>query len=276
MAEDAITPAAGGFLPQTLPSPAPTTSTVSTRPIGLPHPRSRALRPGSSKEDQVRKFVSNRMAHITRRFVKKVGAASLGEKIDGQMMDDEEVEGYNSLDELCKDLDEVIRIVWLSGTPNLQIPSLLNIASEFNTWMTGFPPSDTAAFEILHKLDHCFASLLSGEDIETHEPLPGFENGLRGGMTRTDMVRCKSTVQNARVVIVDVMSKRRPGNVQEVSTEETEESGTDGPAGFSGSAWDDDQESLYMDVARVYENTLVKLGETLGESGVADTQMSAD
>ncbi|KAL2172338.1 hypothetical protein VTG60DRAFT_6177 [Thermothelomyces hinnuleus] len=275
MAENATSPAAGGFLPQSLPSPAPTASTVSTRPVGLPHPRSRALRPGCGKEDQVRNFISDRMAHITRRFVKKVGAASLGDKVDGQMMDDEDVEGYNSLDELCKDLNEVIRIVWLSGTPNLQIPSLLNIASEFNTWMTGFPPSETAAFDILHKLDHCFASLLSGEDIESHEPLPGFENGLRSGMTRTDMVRCKSTVQNARVVIVDVMSKRRPGNDQEVPADETEESGTDGPGGFNDSAWDD-KESLCMDVARVYENTLVKLGDTLGESGIADTEMSAD
>jgi len=276
MAENATSPAAGGFLPQTLPSPAPTTSTVSMRPAGLPHPRARALRSGSAKEDQVRNFITDRMAHITRRFVKKVGTASLGEKVDDHMIDDEEVEGYNILDDLCNDLDEVIRVVWLSGTPNIQVPSLLNIASEFNTWMTGFPPSTTPAFEILHKLDHCFASLLSGEDIESHEPLPGFENGLRSGMSRTDMVRCKSTVQHARVVIIDVMSKRRPETVEEVQTDETEESGTEGPGGPGGSGWDDDQESLYMDAARVYENTLVKLGETLGESGVADVQMSAD
>lgn len=163
----------------------------------------------------------------------------------------------------------------LTPAANLQIPSLLNIASEFNTWMTGFPPSEAVTFDILHKLDHCFASLLSGEDIETHEPLPGFENGLRSGMTRTDMVRCKSTVQNARVVIVDVMSKRRTGNVQEVPADETEESGAEGPGGFNDSGWDD-KESLYMDVARVYENTLVKLGDTLGESGIADAEMSAD
>ncbi|KAL2162510.1 hypothetical protein VTH06DRAFT_7424 [Thermothelomyces fergusii] len=291
MAENALSPGGGGgggggFLPPSLPSPAPTVSTASTRPAGLPHPRSRALRPGSAKEDQVRNFISDRMAHITRRFVKKAGAAALGEKVDGRMMADEEVEGYRSLDELCSDLNEVIRIVWLSGTPNLQIPSLLNIASEFNTWMAGLPPSETAAFDILRKLDHCFASLLAGEDIETHEPLPGFENGLRSGMTRTDMVRCKSTVQNARVVVVDVMSRRRPGggggggggDVGEVPADETEESGAEeeGPGGGSGDGAWDDRERLYMDVARVYENTLVKLGDTLGESGIADAEMSAD
>jgi hypothetical protein len=140
--------------------------------------------------------------------------------------------------------------------------------------MTKFPPSETAAFETLHKLDHCFASLLSGEDIDSHEPLPGFENGLRSGMTRTDMVRCKSTAQNARILIVDVMSRPRDAVVQEV--DETDESGTDGPGGLGQGGWDEEEERIYMDVARVYENTLVKLGETLGDSGVVDVQMSAD
>jgi hypothetical protein len=115
MAENPNFAASGGFLPQSLPSPAPTTAS-STRPIGLPHPRSRALRPGSAKEDQVRNFISDRIAHITRRFVKKVGAASLDEQVDDGMADDDGVEGYSSIDELCRDLDEVIHVVWLSGT----------------------------------------------------------------------------------------------------------------------------------------------------------------
>ncbi|KAH6613643.1 hypothetical protein B0J18DRAFT_494462 [Chaetomium sp. MPI-SDFR-AT-0129] len=272
----------GGFIPA-LPSPAPTTSTTTSLPsAGLPHPRSRALRPGSSKEDQVRNFVSERMAHITRRFIKKVKTGAAGdEAVEGDTHVDEDgddgVEGYSSVDELSKDLDEVIGVVWLSGTPNIQIPSLLNIASEFNTWMAGLPASATPVFRTLHKLDHCFASLLSGEDIETHESLPGFENGLRSGMSRTDMVRCKSMVQNARVVVVDVMSRRHAmgviGEAEGEPTEDTEDSGLDGPGG----TWNDEgEEDLYMDVARVYEHTLVKLGDTLGESGVADVEMSAD
>lgn len=147
--------------------------------------------------------------------------------------------------------------------------------------MKAFPPSPAATFTILHKLDHCFASLLTGEDIETHEALPGFENGLRSGMSRTDMVRCKSTVLNSRILIVDVMSKQpeEEGGTDdtEQTGDETESSGPGGPTRPGFSLWDDgDEEDLYMDVARVYENTLVKLGETLGESGVADVQMSAD
>ena len=89
-----------------LPSPAPSsTSVLST--THLPHPRGHALRPGSAKEDKVRHFVSDRMMHISRRFIKKSGAAPPGS---------EEVEGYKSMGELCKDLEGVINIVWLSGT----------------------------------------------------------------------------------------------------------------------------------------------------------------
>ncbi|KAL2265019.1 hypothetical protein VTJ83DRAFT_7529 [Remersonia thermophila] len=266
----------GGFLAPSLPSPAPTTSTVSTLRPDLPHPRRQPLRPGSAKEDQVRDFISDRMSHITRRFVKKTGGASL----DGDPGDD--IEGYGSMAELCKDLDEIVNIIWLSGTPSLQIPSLLNIASELNTWMPSFPPSPAATFGILHKLDHCFASLLAGEDAETREPLPGFDKGLRSGLSRTDMVRCKSTVQHTRVLVVDVMSKRESQEDGAEPTDQTgdedDESGVEGPRRSGALGLDDDEdEELHMDVARVYEKTLVKLGETLGESGVGEMiQMSAD
>ncbi|AEO64691.1 a8201b9f-9144-4eb5-9309-04da7cda3a4a [Thermothielavioides terrestris] len=285
MAETPGSPSAsaGGFMVNTLPSPAPTTaSTTSTiRSVaGLPHPRARALRPGSAKEDQVRHFVSERLMHMTRRFLKKAGKAPPG---------GDEIEGYRSMTELCKDLDGLINIVWLSGTPNLQIPYLLNIASEFNTWVKGFPPAPAATFPILHKLDHCFASLLSGADMETGEPLPGFENGLRAGMSRTDMVRCKSLVEQARFVMVEVMGKTpgedddgddraddEKGDREGDDTLDEAESGPEGPGGEDGPAWNEDEERLFMDVARVYENTLVKLGETLGEGGVAEAQMFAD
>ena len=148
--------------------------------------------------------------------------------------------------------------------------------------MGGFPPSPPATFAILHKLDHCFASLLSGEDIETHEALPGFENGPRAGMSRTDMVRCRSLVEQSRIIIVDVMTRRRNGEdgvqeEEETNDEEEEESGPDGPDRPGGGAWNEEEEDLYMDVARVYEHTLVKLGDTLGEPEVGVLQMmSAD
>jgi hypothetical protein len=100
-------------------------------------------------------------------------------------------------------------------------------------------------------------------------------------MSRTDMVRCKSIVLHSRIMIVDVMNKQPEEEDGAEDTDQTgdggESSGLDGPAKPGFSLWDDGEEDdLYMDVARVYENTLVKLGETLGESGVADIQMSAD
>jgi hypothetical protein len=116
MAENALSPAAGGFMPPSasLPSPAPTTSTVTS---DLPHPRARPLRAGSAKEDQVRNFITDRINHITRRFVKKTGKATASVDVDA------EVEGYKAMSELCKDLEEVINIVWLSGTRMYFIPS---------------------------------------------------------------------------------------------------------------------------------------------------------
>lgn len=144
---------------------------------------------------------------------------------------------------------------------------MLNIANEFTTWLDSFPASPTATFSLLRKLDHCFASLLVGEDIITQEALPGFENGLRrGGMTATDMVRCKSLVQQTRVVIVEVMSR---GDIEEEDDRADEVSVADGATtgtedeGSEGQADDDDDLEFHMDVARVYEHTLVKLGEKL-------------
>jgi hypothetical protein len=89
-----------------MPSPAPSTTSTVKSVSGLPRPRAHALRPGSAKEDQVRHFVSERVNHITRRFLKRTGKAPPGS----------EVEGYNSMRDLCKDLEGVINIVWLSGT----------------------------------------------------------------------------------------------------------------------------------------------------------------
>lgn len=55
----------------------------------------------------MRHFVTARLEHIARRFVKKTGAAPPGL---------EDVDGYKSMGELCKDLEGLINIVWLSGT----------------------------------------------------------------------------------------------------------------------------------------------------------------
>ncbi|KAK3332637.1 hypothetical protein B0T19DRAFT_439457 [Cercophora scortea] len=302
MAEHAQTPTttagaagagAGGFVRPVLPSPAPSNTSNNTNNTnnndngtsrsssGLPHPRSHALRPGSAKEDKVRNFVEDRLMHMSRRYVKKYALKQPGDTLAG----------YGSMTELCKDLDGLLDILWLSGTPSLQIPYLLNIANDFNTWITSFPPAPVATFASLRKLDHCFSSLLSGQDIETKETLPGFENGLRHGMSRTDMVRCKSIVEMTRVLIVDVMTQEREpedGGAEDMegplTADDTDIEMANDAVGDDGvddndddDDDDDDDMDMQMDVARVYENTLVQLGLTLGEGGgVGDIQVSDD
>ncbi|KAI1372559.1 hypothetical protein F4677DRAFT_432028 [Hypoxylon crocopeplum] len=187
----------GGFLSNvgaSLPSPAP--STASSRAAArLPHPRSKPLARGSRKEDYARNYVSDRLMHISRRFVKKHGIPDAAD----------EVTGYKTMDEVCKDLEEVVDVLWFSGTPSLQIPYLLNIALAFNTYLPSFPPSPLPTFALLKKLDHCFASLIVGRDIKSGNPLPGFQGSGRG-LTSTDMVRCKSLADETRMLVAMVMS----------------------------------------------------------------------
>lgn len=282
-------------------SPTPSHASSTSSALGLPHPRSQPLRPGSSREDIVRRYISDRLLHISRRFVKKYGIAEPGDT----------VVGYKSMGELCADVDALLNNLWRSGTPSLQVQYLLNIASELVTWMDGFKPSPRATLALLQKLDYCFASLLIGEDLETHETLPGFGAGgnSRAGLSRTDMVRCRSIAEQSRVAVVDVFQRgppdpldenlgrrngnrrreEREGTVGTVTTEtsstvlnsetegdrETTAETTDDDATTLDGADDEDMdvndddddfnEDTQMGVARVYENTLVKLGEVLGD-----------
>lgn len=83
-------------------------------------------------------------------------------------------------------------------------------------------------------------------------------------MSKTDMVRLKSTVQQTRVVIVDVLDNDDDGETSRV--EELDDQDGEEVDDYDGDEWDDrEKERMFMDVARVYENTLVKLGELLLE-----------
>ncbi|KAI1262609.1 hypothetical protein F5Y18DRAFT_147100 [Xylariaceae sp. FL1019] len=195
--------APGGFIPPpftSLPSPAPSTASSRTAAL-LPLPRSKPLAPGSKKEDYARDYVSRRLLHISRRFVKKHGIPDPAD----------EVTGYESVDECCHDLEDVVDVLWYSGTPSLQVPYLLNVALAFNDYLPSFTPSPRPTFGLLRKLDHCFASLLVGHDIKTQAPLAGFTStagngGFRQRFTKTDMVRCKSLADETRMIVAMVMS----------------------------------------------------------------------
>src|SRR4051812_18739915 len=94
-------PGPGGFLPprSSLPSPAP--STASSRVAALlPHPRSKPLVPGSRKEDYAREYVAKRLMHISRRYVKHFGIPDPADQVTG----------YESMAEVCRDLEEVVDV----------------------------------------------------------------------------------------------------------------------------------------------------------------------
>ncbi|KAG5930143.1 hypothetical protein E4U42_002882 [Claviceps africana] len=261
----------GGFLPQTgLPSPAPS-STSSHATSTLPHPRGHSLRPGSNKEELVRRFVEDSLLNTSRRYVKKFGKPN----------PDDTVTGFTSMAEVCRELESAVNVLWKSGTPSLQVPFLLKVASDFTRYVRSFAPSPRATFELLRKLDHCFASLLCGQDIDSKESLPGFENGLRAGMTTTDMVRCRSLVEQTRVLMVEILSSADVDDDDDEEDEATEEeddveagaedstdvgqdSAAEGPR-RDGLAWDVEEETLHMDAARIYENTIIQLGQRLGD-----------
>lgn len=150
------------------------------------------------------------------------------------------------------------------------------MASDFTQYVRSFPPSPKATFELLSKLDHCFSSILAGRDIDSNESLPGFENGLRAGMSTTDMIRCRSLVEQTRILIVEVMSS---GDFEEDESDGEAETGTEsdnaGPNSKGMPSWDIDDESRHLDAARIYQFTIVQLGERLGDS-LGNRNMSDD
>ncbi|ESZ94457.1 hypothetical protein SBOR_5175 [Sclerotinia borealis F-4128] len=249
----------GGFLSNSLPSPSPSNASVSSISSNLPQPRTKPLRAGSAKEQAARRYVENKLLHISRRYTKKFADAAEGNTVTG----------YVSMKEVAKDISEIIDVLWLSGTPNLQIPYLFNIALTMSTYPTKFPPAPVTTFAVLRKLDHAFASLLRGEDSVTGEVLPGFQSCRRAGMSQTDMVRCRSIVEDTRVMIVDVMSREVESETETENEGDGDDETSNGADGMDLDGEDDsdyDNDELAMDIARVYGATIMELGERL-ESG---------
>lgn len=54
----------------------------------------------------VRRYVEDRLLYISRRYVKKFGNPDPGD----------EVVGFKSFGEVCKELDGIVNVLWKSGT----------------------------------------------------------------------------------------------------------------------------------------------------------------
>lgn len=244
---------AGGFLHPSLPSPPISPIT----PI-LPRPRPQPLRPGSAKEDNLINYLDQQLMEISGRHENRHRFR--------------QVEGgqgrYQSFKAVAVDLERVVDILWVSGTPSLQIPYLLNIALAVSTYLPSFDFSPPETFRLLHKLDIAFSSLLHGRNVETGENLPGFEGG-RGGLSTTEKVRVRGLVERTRIAVVGVAGK---GEASSISSLSTDDEGDTRRADDSGLEEDGNVDSSHeqweMEVARVYESTIVDLGAALDANSV--------
>lgn len=171
---------------------------------------------------------------------------------------------------------------------SLQIPYFLTIALALSTYVISFPFSPQPTFTLLRKLDVVFASLLRGVHVQTGATLPGFDNG-QGRVRTTEQVRIKGLVERSRVAIVEVAGKdgRMMMDLDSMNLEsarrivETEDDfTTDGDETMDeltndseitlGFDTEEGSARWEMDVARVYERTIVELGLSLNPFGVGD------
>ncbi|RMJ20762.1 hypothetical protein PHISP_08368, partial [Aspergillus sp. HF37] len=173
----------GGFIPP-ISSPTPS-STSSATLSALPRQRSHPLRPGSLKESTLINHLDKTLLSINRRHAKKFSSryenppesAPAGSAAAGPEARSER--GYESFAEVVGDIEPVVDLVWVSGTPTLQIPYLISLAVLVNTCLPSYPFAPRSTFRVLRKLDSIFASLLTGVDVEAEAgetPLAGFEN----------------------------------------------------------------------------------------------------
>ncbi|KAI5202657.1 hypothetical protein E4T39_04638 [Aureobasidium subglaciale] len=276
---------AGGFVPF---SPPPSSVASSNTPNSLPQPRRTPLKSGGTKESRLIRHVDQQLLHIQRRFAKRdpslghEGVREMDE--EGRMieqLDDpatekrlqqseewNDVQGYAGFAEAARDVEELIGVIWVSGTPALQVPYLINMALLVNTMIPAFPLAPKSLFRLLGKLDHAFASLLVGRDVATDEPLPGFNTGR--GVSGTEKVRIKSLVERTRICVVEVVNRGEfdedddflPDSPKDTDMEGDLILDDDGPEDINVDDMEDDDD-WNMQVARVYDKTLVEMGDTM-------------
>ena len=146
-------------------------------------------------------------------------------------------------------------------TAALQIPYLISLALLTTTMIPAFPASPRQMFRLLGKLDHAFASLLQGVDIDTGHALPGFRTSR--GVSGTEKVRIKSLVERSRVCVVDVMAKGEFDEDDEAGQDDPVESDLEGDLILEEVDDMAEAEDWTLAVGKVYDRTLVEIGDTM-------------
>jgi len=114
----------GGFLPPTLPISPASTITTSALDITLPSPRSHPLKPGSAKETAFIQYVDKGILEVTRRYAKKFseGFGEADERGHNTGAPSTTISagrtprGYESIGDVCADLEKLADVIWVSGT----------------------------------------------------------------------------------------------------------------------------------------------------------------
>ena len=249
----------GGFLPA-LPSP-PLSAISSPTPHQvpkLPIARNRPLKSGSAKESSFIAYVDRKLLEINRNYEKR---------FDG---------GYEGFGYCARDLEGVVDVVWVSGTPSLQTPYLLTVALAVTNYIPAFKFAPRETFSLLGKLDVALSSLLRGQNAETGNTLPGFEAG-GGKLSTTEKVRMRGIVSDTRLAVVNIAGKGIASVLGSRTSEYRIESETEDEEDFnmeSDTPMNDEEDRLgpgswEMEVARVYERTIVELGSALDSVGHA-------
>nr|POE79429.1 hypothetical protein CFP56_07494 [Quercus suber] len=271
------TDASGGFL---LSPPPSSVASSSVATAVLPQPRHIPLRPGGSKESTLIRYLDQHVLHIQRRFAKRTTPSTSGDPeaaialpIKADTFSD--VEGYASMREACKDVSELVDLVWISGTTRLIVPYLINLALLLQTMVSSMPPAPKALFELLDKLDRAFASLAQGRDVDTDEALPG-ASGVKALVSGTEKVRIRSIVDRTRTAAFQAFKgdvfDNEAGEVDDDDDDDAENRLETDDEGLvienpSEVPWAE-QDSWDMQLARVYDRTMVELGDTLEEPSI--------
>ncbi|KAF3032022.1 hypothetical protein E8E12_000684 [Didymella heteroderae] len=257
-----------------LPTPPASSVAASQHPSPLPQPRRHPLQPGGTKESELISYLDHGLSRIQKRVDNRVTnrktPALLGQE-----------EGYRAFWEVAKDLDALVDVVWVSGSPNLQVPYLLNIAVltvEFLPQFHNTARSTQTTFRLLSKLDYAFSSLLTGHDSSSGDALPGFSAGR--SVATTDKVRLKGIVDRTRLTVVRVLSGESVAGEDEEADEgrametvaESNRKATHGAnsdtvvfEGFeNNNDEDEDEDWEERNIGSIYERTIGELGDVLG------------
>lgn len=154
---------------------------------------------------------------------------------------------------------------------SLQIPYFLTIALAVSSYLPSFSFSPQPTFQLLHKLDLAFSSLLQGINAETGATLSGFGGG-RGKLSTTEKVRMRGLVERTRLVVVAAAEEEGSladaTGTEESQEESSDELTTDDTGATALEEFNEGHGRWEMEVARVYEKTIVELGASLDASSL--------